>query len=368
MTNCLNPDAAQPSCVRSPLLRLVSRPISKVILSAVVAVPTFCVALPAIAQSPEPAEPPTETTVDDSATDSGMESQDESTPQLTPQEPQANLQTICRYDPDSGFQNALGMRTYVTLTETDGDTVVMLERFASPVAAPDSLATGEAVVSADVSEVRSLTFYSTPIQAARQLLLDQPFYYATLLDIDEADLGTEGFEVIDKTLGCGQVAIEPEVTQPDVLDESVSETERADTPSKTPSVEPTIAELPNGNYRFASGTLERVVVSDEELAAAGGEVFLFRKFGETVTGEMQFLDETGGVFCISGQVEGDTVTGSLLSPSDLSPSDTVRAEDLVTGDLSSDQPVEAELNLSGFSRINAGVQLPIEACSEGTYQ
>ena len=281
---------------------------------------------------------------------------------------QNEQQTICRYDPDSGFPNALGMRTYVTLTESSGSTTVVLEQFPRAITNPEATESGlrdpefnTDYIRADISEVRSLTFYNTPIAATRQILLDQPFYYATLLDIGESDLDTEGFAAIDQTLSCRQVETETETeTTPDAEAEVDP---AAETPIKTPSATPTIADLPNGNYRFASADFDNVVVSDEDLAAAGGEVFLFRKFGDTITGEMRFLDETGGVFCIGGKVDGNVITGNVASPSD-----RTRSSDFLREDETGEQSVEASLNLSTFSRINAGNQLPIEACLESTYE
>ena len=236
--------------------------------------------------------------------------------------PEAQQQTICRYDPESGFDNVLGMRTYITLTEAEGNTTVTLERFPSFVFNPENVAQR-----ADVSDTRSLTLYNLPIGAARQLMIDQPFYYAHLLETDVDDIG-EGFAAIDQTLGCGQVAAEPEATEsetdpgaepgiesettePEATEPETTETEPETTEPTPEEPEPTAADLPNGNYRFVSADFETQVVTDEELAEAEGNIFLFRKFGDRVTGVISAIGSESEGFCVTGSVEGDTVSGSI---------------------------------------------------------
>ncbi len=257
----------------------------------------------------------------------------------------APTNTVCRYDLESGIPNPLGMRTYITLTEAEGNTTFTLDRFATFVTNPEN--TDQ---QADVTEVRSLTFYGTPIAEARQLMIDQPFYYAELLEVDEDSLDA-GFEAVDQTLGCGQVAAEPTPAEPPAVESPVTE---APAP---PTESPILLSLPNGNYRFVSADFDNRVVSDEELVEAGGAIFLFRKFGDAVTGELSYIDSDNPGFCISGTVEDNRVIGTVVSDSD-----RILGDFLVTK-VAEDGALEGVLNLEDFSRINAGARLPTENCS-----
>ena len=264
--------------------------------------------------------------------------------------------TLCRYDPNSGVPNVFGMRTYVTLTESEGNTNFLLEQFPAFVPNPEN-----AEQRADISETRSLTLYDISIADARQLMIDQPVYYAALLDIDVAELADgDGFAAVDATLGCGQVAANP---APDASPEPAPAAPITETPSPGPSVfapsAPTIADLPNGNYRFVAAEFPNRVVTDEELLEAGGALFLFRKFGDTVTGNFSFIDNEGGA-CITGTVDGDTITGDSYAYSE-----TVRAGGFLSlgTEVEDGQYEGSVLNLETFSRINAGTRLPVESCS-----
>ncbi|MEO0768102.1 MAG: hypothetical protein AAFY72_01500 [Cyanobacteria bacterium J06649_4] len=290
------------------------------------------------------------------------------------QEVPAGMNTVCRYDPESGKPNPLGMRSYVTVTEYDEYTEFTLERF------PAFVSNSENVDQrADVSEMRSLNLYELSLAEARQLMIDQPYYYAALLDVDVSVVEDEGFAAIDETLGCGQVvadaetpepetpepeAPEPETPDPEILDPEApdSEVPSPETPApETPETEesgPTLSDLPNGNYRVVSADFPPRIVSDEELLEAGGAVFLFRKLGEEVTGSYGFIDHEGGS-CLTGTLEGNTVTGDSFAYGD-----SVREGSFLT----LGEPVgegryeDSVLNLETFSRINAGTRLPVESC------
>ncbi|MEO1790847.1 MAG: hypothetical protein AAFR25_01315 [Cyanobacteria bacterium J06629_19] len=269
---------------------------------------------------------------------------------------QPTTTTLCRYDPNSGVPNVFGMRTYITLTESDGNTNFLLEQFPAFVSNPENVEQR-----ADVSETRSLTLYDIPIAEARQLMINQPYFYAALLDTDVAEVETGlGFEAVDATLGCGQVTAETPAPEepPAEIPEPSPETPTTETP---PAATPpqTLAELPNGNYRFAAAELPNRVVTDEELLEAGGALFLFRKFGDSVTGNFSFIDSEGGS-CITGVVDRNTVVGDAYAFSE-----TVRAGTFL--DLGTETEAGkyegSVLNLEGFSRINAGTRLPVESCS-----
>ena len=140
-----------------------------------------------------------------------------------------------------------------------------------------------------------------------------------------------------------------------------------------PSESVLLSNLPDGNYRYWSGSSDNVVVSDEELLANGGELFLFRKSGNNVIGIFGEIDQES--LCIQGQVNENTVTG--ISVQSLKGT-TVRSagEDFVafgnTGNLRVRRGIQIDndtvrysstiLDLSSLSRINAGSRLPVSSC------
>lgn len=278
----------------------------------------------------------------------------------------SELITLCRYDPNSGIPNVFGMRTYITLTEVEGNTNFLLEKFPAIVANPEATEPAVQNQPADVSSTRSLTLYNLPIDEARQFMIDEPYYYATLLDVAVSDIG-DGFAAVDATLGCGQVAAEPESPPaesplPESPEPSPEPPSTEDPAPETPPVdmpaEPTVSDLPNGNYRLVSADFPNRIVTDEELLESGGALFLFRKFGDTVTGSFSFIDHEGGS-CITGIVEGNTITGDSFAYSDV-----VRAGTFLElgTEVEEGRYEGSVLNLEDFSRINAGTRLPVESC------
>lgn len=151
--------------------------------------------------------------------------------------------------------------------------------------------------------------------------------------------------------------------------ETVPETPPADIPEAPPEVTPpatpeaesealNLSALPNGNYRVVSADLPFEITTDEELLESGGTLFLFRKFGDEVTGVYSFIDSEGGS-CISGTLEGNTVTGESFAYSENPREDTF----LTLGTPVGEERYEGSvLDLSSFSRINAGTRLPVESC------
>ncbi len=127
-----------------------------------------------------------------------------------------------------------------------------------------------------------------------------------------------------------------------------------------------IANLPDGNYRVTSATNLRNDVSSAELANSGGRLFTFNKSGSTITGNLNDFD--GGFnACVTGSVEGNIVTGQaftndlgadVLGRNYLDLGLTLELGDRVAGDRYNN----SVLNLSGFSRINAGAATPPTGC------
>ncbi|MBE9126306.1 MULTISPECIES: hypothetical protein [unclassified Coleofasciculus] len=93
----------------------------------------------------------------------------------------------CQYDPDSGKPNPLGMRSYITITEEENNTIFTYEQFPSNVAENITLATK-----------RELTLYNTSLDTARVILLQNKNYYSELVGYDDP----EGFAPVNEVLTC----------------------------------------------------------------------------------------------------------------------------------------------------------------------
>ena len=164
---------------------------------------------------------------------------------------------------------------------------------------------------------------------------------------------------------CGQSETVMLITQVEVL-----------SPVNAPpgsSVATTVQALPDGNYRYWSGTPNQAIISDDTLMDDGGTLFRFRKQGNMVTGIFSYVD--GEAICVQGQVNGNTVSGtavqtlqgaSVLSTGQyfatFGPSEALAVR---RGRQVSRQVVRydsALLNLAGLNRINAGSVLPPSSC------
>ncbi|MBE9060244.1 hypothetical protein [cf. Phormidesmis sp. LEGE 11477] len=127
-----------------------------------------------------------------------------------------------------------------------------------------------------------------------------------------------------------------------------------------------IASLPDGNYRLTSATNVPNDISNAELASSGGRLFTFKKSGNTIIGNLNDFD--GGFnACVTGSVNGNLVTGqaftndlgtNVLGRNYLDPALTLELGEQATGD----RYDNSVLNLSGFSRINAGTASPPTRC------
>lgn len=133
-----------------------------------------------------------------------------------------------------------------------------------------------------------------------------------------------------------------------------------------------VSTLPDGNYRYWTGTADTTIVSDAELLEEGGVLFRFQKQGNTITGIFAYVD--GESICVSGQSNGNTVTGvavqtesaSVVSSNDMfanfGPSSALRVRRGVQSATETVTYNSAILNLNGFNRINAGTVLPPSEC------
>lgn len=289
---------------------------------------------------------------------------------------------VCSYDPSTGAANPLGMRTFITMTETGGTTEVSYEQLGSFVPGP---------VEAVLTNKRALIFPNTSIDEARQLLLNTDQYYQELVGFNDP----EGFGPVNNTLVCRASAVAappvPRSTAAAELPDLGGNTTREELPNlggpivggPIPTGSPTsqadaapttfystIAGLADGNYRYVSGPADERAYSDQELLNRGGVLFVFSKQGNAVIGNYSYID--GDSICVTGRVSGNTITGQAY------PADGM-VNDLETdvafwgpatflqvrrpqGDDGQRYYGSATLELNDFSRINAGGSLPPSTC------
>lgn len=267
----------------------------------------------------------------------------------------AEILTVCEYDPSLGFEDPLNSgdagtgEANLTVTNVDGVTTFNYSFQPSQQVRSDD---GRSFVikNPQLSVQRSLRFLDTTLELARQYMLENPEYYAELLDATVEGLQGRGYETFDRTLTCREEEATrgPEPGSP--------------TPplSQTPGSQPNFDNLADGNYRVTSADLPFRVVTDRELLESEGTVFLFKKTGNTVSGDF-FYPETDESICIEGTLSGDTVRGAgRLEGTEATVPDS---NALSFGDVIDGQVVSAVvLDLSNFSRINAGTALPRENC------
>ena len=141
----------------------------------------------------------------------------------------------------------------------------------------------------------------------------------------------------------------------------------------------TLAALSDGNYRYLSGEAEDRVYTHEELQQRGGSIFVLKKEGNFVTGNLLPRVGLPGI-CVTGIASGNRVSGeaypdgsaNIAQPGDRS---TSNSEQQGNEALQISQPTRtssgglyyarAVLDLSSFSRINAGSSLPPASCNTG---
>ncbi|MEM8611271.1 MAG: hypothetical protein AAGF93_04570 [Cyanobacteria bacterium P01_H01_bin.105] len=295
-----------------------------------------------------------------------------------PLQAQPSPTIICRYDPSTGAPNPLGMRTFITLTETDGTTEAAYQQLGSFVPGP---------VEAIFTSERALIFPNQPIDKVRQLLLSDNTYYRELVGFDDPD----GFAAVNNTLICRADAVDarPEprpaasAELPDLGNDGPrSELPTLDSPSPArptngstevstpPTFYDTIAGLADGNYRYVSGPADDRAYSEQELLSRGGVLFVFRKTGDEIMGSYGYID--GEAICVAGRVSGNTVSGQAYPYDGVArelaeefafwgPATFLRVR-RTQGPEGNRYFGSAALELNDFSRINAGSSLPPSSC------
>ncbi|NEP63624.1 MAG: hypothetical protein F6K31_43160 [Symploca sp. SIO2G7] len=285
---------------------------------------------------------------------------------------QAGPTIVCNYDPSTGAPNPLGMRAFITLTETEDATEAVYEQLGAFVPGP-----AEAILTTE----RSLVFPGKSIDQVRQLLLSTPNYYRELVGFNDSD----GFAPVNNTLICRAEAVvsaprpaasaelpdlgsaAPRAALPDL--EATASNRIANTPGAA-TFYGTIAGLADGNYRYVSGPADNRIYSEQELLRRGGVLFVFRKTGDELVGAYSYID--GESVCMAGRVTGNTVTGQAYPDSGVTqdlaeefafwgPATFLRVR-RSRGNEGARYYGSAVLELGDFSKINAGSSLPPSTC------
>ena len=141
----------------------------------------------------------------------------------------------------------------------------------------------------------------------------------------------------------------------------------------------TLAALSDGNYRYLSGEAEDRLYTREELQQRGGALFVFKKEGNVVTGNLLPRIGLPGI-CVTGIASGNTVSGEAYPEGSASTvSDRTVASETFQPQGSGALQIRhttrtasgglyyagAILDLSNFSMINAGPSLPPASCNMG---
>ena len=130
----------------------------------------------------------------------------------------------------------------------------------------------------------------------------------------------------------------------------------------------TLAARADGNYRYVAGAEAGRTYTDAELQQQNRAIFVLRKEGNRVVGElMPRLGEAG--VCIVGVASGDRISGFAYLPD---PSAGISAysgalqfwDSTAVAASEGIASANAVLDLAGFSMVNAGSMTPPKSCAE----
>ena len=270
-------------------------------------------------------------------------------PLLTPDvraqdEPSPEPVVSCLYAADMGEIDPLANQGFITAREIEGNTEFS---FVSAFQALDSDSVAENPEQQVLfRSANTIVFSGMSLDEARsQLFTGDISYYNRLVGRPADTDVTDERMIVNENLDCSESTGKEPGTPP------VTE-------GPTPNPDLDLASLPDGNYRVVSANFPVRVVTDDELLEAGGALFLFRKDGDRVTGTFGYIDHEGGS-CMSGTLSDNRVMGDAYGYSD-----TIRSGVFLTlGDEAGDNRYpNSVLDLSSFSRINAGTRLPATSC------
>ena len=165
----------------------------------------------------------------------------------------------------------------------------------------------------------------------------------------------------------------PQTRPPSVDPTNVTPTTVNPTPFDGSMIQ-TLASRPDGNYRYVSGNVESRSYTDAEIRQSGSAVFMLKKEGNRVTGDLLPGIGLPGI-CVTGIVSGDTVSGTAYPRGGADLADLAdlpyggsgalqvrQSRAVAAGEQTDLYYTSAVLDLSDFSMINAGASLPPETC------
>jgi len=106
-------------------------------------------------------------------------------------------QIQCAYDPDSGQPNPFGSRAFITVTQSEADTTFRYESFPSLVQLPDQEGVHKPRA-VTLEKTRTMIFYNTQIEVARELMRVRSDYYHELIGFED----DVGFAAYDDAMSC----------------------------------------------------------------------------------------------------------------------------------------------------------------------
>lgn len=236
----------------------------------------------------------------------------------------AEVITRCQIQPRPNQPSPLAMRAGLDVEEREGTVTFKYSNFPSFVSSDQPPVT--------IAQERTLTFYKTTLAAARDRMVKDPKYFNELRGFSEA----EGFKPFNDLLVCKSVG------------------------AAIPQANLTIADLPDGSYRFWNGA-PSTSVTDQQILA-GALTFLFTKTGNRIVGF--FARPSDDSMCITGSAKGNTITGVVNPPAQFTnpaarqnkafdPAGYLRLGAWSNqGNLGSYSP--STIDLSKFNRINLG--------------
>ena len=255
---------------------------------------------------------------------------------------------FCSYSPGD---SRLGRDAVITLIESRGDSTFRYERLNDS----RSAAVSSFSLAPNATVSRTITFRNTTANQAGRRLINRPDEYANLLGVSTAD----------PIVSAGFGAIAPQFTcQPfDSAIRTATEFSTDNLPPLTRQAR-SLAALPDGNYRVASPAA--IAGVDTTDAYSASTLFTFRKLGDVVTGNFEYLNGDRKA-CIRGNITGNTITGEAYTDSGetfvlgqryLGPSLSLALGEAVTF-----RRYDASvLDLNGFTRISAGTTQPPVGC------
>ncbi len=104
----------------------------------------------------------------------------------------------CTYNPNSGQPNPLGQRAFITVTQDNSDTYFTFRQFPGLIQLPETTEQDSKARAVTLEIERTLVFYDTSIEHARELMRVHNDYYYELIGYEDK----AGFSSYDEAMAC----------------------------------------------------------------------------------------------------------------------------------------------------------------------